>query len=63
MIRKSIPNITLRFLYGKSGNKCAFPDCNEPIFEDNGLLTGKLPWRSCRSSFPTITLLHSRRNI
>lgn len=41
MSRKSIPNNTLRFLYGKSGNKCAFPGCNEPIFEDNGLLTGE----------------------
>ncbi len=63
MTRKSIPNITLRFLYGKSGNKCAFPGCNEPIFEDNGLLTGKLLWKSCRISFLAITLLHSRRNI
>lgn len=62
MTRKSIPNITLRFLYGKSGNKCTFQSCNEPIFEDNGLLTEKLPWRSCRSSFLTITLLHSKKN-
>ena len=29
----------MRFLYGKSGNKCAFPDCCEPIFEDDGTLT------------------------
>lgn len=38
---RDIKTKTLRFLYGKSGNKCAFPGCNEPIFEDNGLLTGE----------------------
>lgn len=41
MGRKSIDINTLRYLYGKSGNKCAFPDCNEPIFEDDGTLTGE----------------------
>lgn len=41
MIRKNIPHKTLRFLYAKSGNRCAFPGCNTPIFEDNGLLTGE----------------------
>ena len=41
MPRKSVDANTLRFLYGKSGNKCAFPDCCEPIFEDDGTLTGE----------------------
>lgn len=41
MIRKKIPHNTLRFLYAKSGNNCAFPDCSMPIFEDDGLLTGE----------------------
>jgi len=41
MPRKNIDANTLRFLYGKSGNKCAFPDCCEPIFEDDGTLTGE----------------------
>lgn len=41
MSRKNISNKTLRFLFGKSGNNCAFPGCNEPIFEDDGLLTGE----------------------
>lgn len=41
MARKSIDANTLRFLYGKSGNNCAFPDCCEPIFEDDGTLTGE----------------------
>lgn len=41
MSRKSVDANTLRFLYGKSGNKCAFPDCCEPIFEDVGTLTGE----------------------
>lgn len=38
---RNISEKTLRFLYGKSGNKCAFPGCNEPIFELNGMLTGE----------------------
>lgn len=41
MPRKSVDAKTLRFLFGKSGNKCAFPDCCEPIFEDDGTLTGE----------------------
>ena len=41
MARRSIDPNTLRFLYGKSGNKCAFPGCCEPIFEDDGTLTGE----------------------
>ena len=41
MARKSIDSNTLRFLYGKSGNKCAFPDCCEPIFESDATLTGE----------------------
>ena len=38
---RNISEKTLRFLYGKSGNKCAFPGCNEPIFEEDGILTGE----------------------
>lgn len=41
MTRKKIPHNTLRFLYAKSGNNCAFPGCTMPIFEDDGLLTGE----------------------
>lgn len=41
MPRKSITHKTLRFLYAKSGNNCAFPQCNAPIFEEDGLLTGE----------------------
>lgn len=41
MSRRGIDAKTLRFLYGKSGNKCAFPGCNEPIFEEDGTLTGE----------------------
>lgn len=39
MTRKSIPNIMLIFLYVKTGSKYIYSGCNEPIFEDNGLLT------------------------
>ena len=41
MTRKKISHNTLRFLYAKSGNNCAFPGCTMPIFEDDGLLTGE----------------------
>ena len=29
---------TKRSLFLKSGNKCAFPDCNNPIYDGNGLV-------------------------
>ncbi len=41
MARKNPSAKTLKFLYAKSGNQCAFPDCNLPIYEDNGVLTGE----------------------
>ena len=41
MPRKNISHKTLRFLYAKSGNNCAFPQCKAPIFEEDGLLTGE----------------------
>ena len=28
-------------LYAHSGNRCAYPDCTNPIFEDDGQLTGE----------------------
>lgn len=39
--RKSIDSNVLRLLYAHSGNKCAFSDCMNPIFEDDGILTGE----------------------
>lgn len=41
MGRKPIKDTVLRFLYGKSGNKCAYPNCTAPIFESDGTLTGE----------------------
>lgn len=41
MSRKRPKIDTLKFVYAKSGNQCAFPDCNLPIYEDNGVLTGE----------------------
>lgn len=41
MVRKKPSDKTLKFVYAKSGNQCAFPDCNLPIYEDNGVLTGE----------------------
>lgn len=34
MARKSPNAETYKLLYAKSGNECAFPDCNHPIFDD-----------------------------
>lgn len=39
--RKAIKPDTYRVLYARSGNKCAFPGCCTPIFEDNNQLTGE----------------------
>lgn len=39
--RKTIPQSILRRLYAHSGNRCAFPECHAPLFEENGLLTGE----------------------
>lgn len=33
---------TLRELYLKSGNRCAFPGCNQSIFNDKGALVGQV---------------------
>ena len=39
-MRKKIDLTTLRVLYAHSHNKCAFPNCSSPIFEDDGTYTG-----------------------
>lgn len=39
--RNTIPNKTLRLLYAHSGNCCAFEGYHNPIFEDDGTLTGE----------------------
>lgn len=41
MKSRSIKPSVLRLLYAHSGNQCAFPGCEQPIFEDNGQLTGE----------------------
>lgn len=42
MARKSPNAETLKLLYVRSGNECAFPNCNHPIFNDNGLYIAQL---------------------
>lgn len=42
MARKSPSAKTLKLLYVKSGNKCAFPDCDHPIFNDEGMYIAQL---------------------
>ena len=41
MGKRKIDIGTLRFLYVHSGNCCAFEGCHNPIFEDDGTLTGE----------------------
>lgn len=41
MKSRTIKPSILRLLFAHSGNRCAFPECNLPIFEDNGQLTGE----------------------
>ena len=38
---RNISNEVMRLLYAHSGNRCAYPDCTNPIFEDDGQLTGE----------------------
>lgn len=42
MARKSPSIDTLKLLYARSGNECAFPDCKHPLFNDNGLFVAQL---------------------
>lgn len=42
MARKSPSAESLKLLYVRSGNECAFPDCEHPIFNDKGLYIAQL---------------------
>lgn len=42
MARKSPSAETYKVLYARSGNVCAFPSCDHPIFNDNGLYIAQL---------------------
>ena len=42
MARQSIKQDVLRELYMKSGNICAFPDCNHPIMNSDGVYVAQL---------------------
>lgn len=42
MARKSPQLETLKLLYVRSGNECAFPGCEHPIFNDDGLYIAQL---------------------
>ncbi len=42
MARKSPYTDTLKLLYVRSGNVCAFANCTHPIFDDNGLYIAEL---------------------
>lgn len=33
---------TIKMLFAKSGNQCAFPGCNNPIIENTGIVTGNI---------------------
>lgn len=36
MARKAIPVATVKRLFSRSGNRCAFPSCNQILADDNG---------------------------
>jgi hypothetical protein len=42
MARKSPNAETLKILYVRSGNECAFPNCEHPVFNDKGLYIAQL---------------------
>ena len=33
---------TVRGLYARSGNRCAYPECFAPLVEDNDIITGEV---------------------
>ena len=33
---------TMKSLFARSGNRCAFPDCYVPLVEENGIVTGEV---------------------
>ena len=41
-MRKKIQERTLKRLFALSGNVCAFPECNEILFDDDGNLIGEM---------------------
>jgi len=41
-MRKPPSAETYKLLYVRSGNECAFPNCNHPIFNDDGLYVAQL---------------------
>lgn len=41
---------TVKILFAKSGNQCAFPGCKNPIIEDNGTVTGHICHINARNS-------------
>jgi hypothetical protein len=41
-MRKPPSAETYKLLYVRSGNECAYPDCNHPIFNDDGLYIAQL---------------------
>lgn len=42
MSRKAIRLEVLKVLLARSGNQCAFPNCNHPVFNDDNLLIAQL---------------------
>jgi len=42
MDRKCIKLSTIKALFAKSGNECAFPACNHPLVDDRNLFVGEL---------------------
>jgi len=42
MTKRRIKSDTIKFLLLRSGNRCAFPNCNHPIFNDDNLLIAQL---------------------
>lgn len=42
MTKRIIKSETIKLLLLRSGNQCAFPNCNHPIFNDNNILIAQL---------------------
>ncbi|WP_411818664.1 hypothetical protein [Hyphococcus sp. DH-69] len=42
MARKAPVKDTVRNLFARSGNRCAYPECQAPLIEDDGLFVGQI---------------------
>ena len=46
---------TMKSLFARSGNRCAFPDCYAPLVEENDIVTGEVCHIKARNAGDHVT--------